>query len=117
MIIDPSQRVVIVSTSAGQSGITIPGKYCIDLVISDGITKSPELDEEGGPGLPCQILHTTRTSSAKRKRRKKRFSIIIRPRSTSQQLAPSTEPTRQLDSYQTTCSSNSTRDSSLKHIT
>lgn len=50
--IDPSQRVVIVSTSAGQSGITIPG---IDLVISDGITKSPELDEEGGPGLPLRF--------------------------------------------------------------
>lgn len=42
-------RTVIVSTSAGQSGLTIPG---VDRVISDGWTKSPELDDENAAGLP-----------------------------------------------------------------
>ena len=46
---DEHQRDVIVSTSAGQSGITIPG---VDLVITDGWTKSPELDDERVEGLP-----------------------------------------------------------------
>lgn len=39
---------VIASTSAGQSGITIPG---LSLVITDGRTKRSELDDEGSPGL------------------------------------------------------------------
>ncbi len=43
---------VIVSTSAGQSGITIPG---VDRVISDGWTKSPELDAENASGLPRRL--------------------------------------------------------------
>lgn len=45
----PGVHQVIVSTSAGQSGITIPG---VDRVISDGWTKSPELDDENASGLP-----------------------------------------------------------------
>lgn len=45
-------QTVIVSTSAGQSGLTIPGlKY----VISDGWTKSPELDDENSSGLPRRL--------------------------------------------------------------
>lgn len=42
------ERQVIVSTSAGQSGITIPG---LTLVISDGTTRRPDLDADGVPGL------------------------------------------------------------------
>ena len=49
MSLRPGEKAVIVSTSAGQSGITIPG---LRLVIASGITKSPELDNEGGEGLP-----------------------------------------------------------------
>lgn len=41
-------RQGIVSTSAGQSGITIPE---LTLVISDGTTRRPELNEDGVPGL------------------------------------------------------------------
>lgn len=49
-VTDPDgARTVIVSTSAGQSGLTIPG---VDRVISDGWTKSPELDDENAAGLP-----------------------------------------------------------------
>lgn len=44
----PNEHVVIASTSAGQSGITIPK---LSLVITDGRTKRPELDSEGTPGL------------------------------------------------------------------
>lgn len=46
---ESDQKTVIISTSAGQSGITIPG---VDTVISDGWTKSPELDGENASGLP-----------------------------------------------------------------
>jgi HrpA-like RNA helicase len=46
---ESDQKTIIVSTSAGQSGITIPG---VNTVISDGWTKSPELDGENTPGLP-----------------------------------------------------------------
>lgn len=42
------QRQIIVSTSAGQSGITIPG---LTLVISDGTTRRPDMDADGTPGL------------------------------------------------------------------
>lgn len=52
MDLGPGEKAVIVSTSAGQSGITIPG---LSLVIGSGITKSPELDEEGAPGLPARL--------------------------------------------------------------
>ncbi len=48
----PGVHQVIVSTSAGQSGITIPG---VDRVISDGWTKSPELDDENASGLPRRL--------------------------------------------------------------
>lgn len=46
---DDGVETVIISTSAGQSGLTIPG---VDRVISDGWTKSPELDGENASGLP-----------------------------------------------------------------
>lgn len=49
MKLKPGEKAVIVSTSAGQSGITIPG---LKLVIASGITKSPELDDENAEGLP-----------------------------------------------------------------
>lgn len=49
---DPDVHTVIISTSAGQSGITIPG---VDRVISDGWTKSPELDNENAAGLPRRL--------------------------------------------------------------
>lgn len=42
------ERLMIASSSAGQSGITIPG---VNLVISDGLARRPELDSEGAPGL------------------------------------------------------------------
>jgi HrpA-like RNA helicase len=42
------KQMVIASTSAGQSGITIPG---VSLVLTDGRTKRSELDNEGTPGL------------------------------------------------------------------
>lgn len=48
-----NERQVIVSTSAGQSGITIPG---LTLVITDGTTRRPDLNEDGVAGLfkqPC----------------------------------------------------------------
>ena len=48
----PGQHVVIISTSAGQSGLTISG---VDRVISDGWTKSPELDAENSSGLPRRL--------------------------------------------------------------
>ena len=48
----PGVHTVIVSTSAGQSGLTIPG---LDRVISDGWTKSPELDDENASGLPRRL--------------------------------------------------------------
>lgn len=48
----PGIHTVIVSTSAGQSGLTIAG---LDRVISDGWTKSPELDEENASGLPRRL--------------------------------------------------------------
>lgn len=41
-------RLVIVSSPAGNSGITIPGTQ---LVITDGTVNRAELDEEGSPGL------------------------------------------------------------------
>lgn len=44
----PGEHDVIASTSAGQSGITIPG---LSLVITDGRTKRSELDYEATPGL------------------------------------------------------------------
>ena len=47
----PGVHTVIISTSAGQSGLTIPG---VDRVISDGMTKSPELDDESAEGLPSR---------------------------------------------------------------
>lgn len=46
------QHTVIISTSAGQSGLTISG---VDRVISDGWTKSPELDAENSSGLPRRL--------------------------------------------------------------
>lgn len=45
-------HTVIVSTSAGMSGLTIPG---VDRVVSDGWTKSPELDAEYAEGLPRRL--------------------------------------------------------------
>lgn len=48
----PGVHTVIISTSAGQSGLTIPG---VDRVISDGKTKSPELDDENAAGLPSRL--------------------------------------------------------------
>ena len=45
------ESFVVVSTSAGQSGITIPE---VDLVLSNGLTKSKEIGEEGTEGLPPQ---------------------------------------------------------------
>ncbi len=47
-----SGKTVIISTSAGQSGLTIRG---VDRVISDGMTKSPELDDERASGLPSRL--------------------------------------------------------------
>lgn len=52
MNLQPGEKAIVVSTSAGQSGITIPG---VGLVVTNGITKSPELDEEGAPGLPARL--------------------------------------------------------------
>lgn len=52
MELDPGEKAIIVSTSAGQSGITIEG---LGLVITSGLTKSPELDQEGAPGLPPRL--------------------------------------------------------------
>lgn len=52
MELSPGEKAIIVSTSAGQSGITIPG---LGLVITSGLTKSPELDHEGAPGLPARL--------------------------------------------------------------
>lgn len=51
---DPAEgeRWVIVSTAAGQSGITIPG---VELVISNGLTRNKELDIEGQDGLPIRL--------------------------------------------------------------
>ena len=46
------ESFVIVSTSAGQSGITIPK---VDLVLSNGLTKSKEIGEEGAEGLPPRL--------------------------------------------------------------
>ena len=46
------ESFVIVSTSAGQSGITIPE---VDLVLSNGLTKSKEIGEEGAEGLPPRL--------------------------------------------------------------
>lgn len=43
-----NERQSIVSTNAGQSGITIPE---LTLVISDGMTRRPHLDPDGTPGL------------------------------------------------------------------
>lgn len=54
MQLAPGEKAVIVSTSAGQSGITVPG---VNLVITSGLTKSPELDNEYAPGLP--VRHCT----------------------------------------------------------
>ena len=51
MRLRPGEKAVIVSTSAGQSGITIPG---LGLVIASGITKTPELDHENAEGLPTR---------------------------------------------------------------
>lgn len=48
----PDEHTVIISTSAGQSGLTISG---VDRVISDGWTKSPELDAENSSGLPRRL--------------------------------------------------------------
>lgn len=48
----PDESIVIVSTSAGQSGITIPK---LDLVISNGLTKSKEIENEGAEGLPPRL--------------------------------------------------------------
>lgn len=48
----PGVHTVIISTSAGQSGLTIPS---VDRVISDGMTKSPELDDENAEGLPRRL--------------------------------------------------------------
>ena len=46
------ERAVVISTSAGQSGITIPG---VDTVILSGITRSPEIDDEQAGGLPIRL--------------------------------------------------------------
>lgn len=46
------ESFVIVSTSAGQSGITISE---VDLVLSNGLTKSKEIGEEGTEGLPPRL--------------------------------------------------------------
>jgi len=46
--IPADSRLVIVSSPAGMSGITIPG---VTLVISDGTINRQELDEDGVPGL------------------------------------------------------------------
>lgn len=47
------QRVVIVSTPVGMSGITIPDVSC---VITDGMIKRSELDENSAEGLRLQYL-------------------------------------------------------------
>lgn len=44
----PGQRLVIVATSAAQSGITIPG---LSLAIMDGTIRRQQLDEDGTQGL------------------------------------------------------------------
>lgn len=49
---EPGVHTVIISTSAGQSGLTISG---VDRVVSDGWTKSPELDAENASGLPRRL--------------------------------------------------------------
>lgn len=54
MRLPPGYKAVVVSTSAGQSGITIPG---VGLVVTSGLTKSPELDDEQASGLP--VRHCT----------------------------------------------------------
>lgn len=46
--LNSGERQVIISTSAGQSGITVPG---LTLVITDGTTRRPALDPDGTPGL------------------------------------------------------------------
>ena len=46
------ERAVVISTSAGQSGITISG---VDTVILSGITRSPEIDDEQAGGLPIRL--------------------------------------------------------------
>lgn len=46
-------RLVIVSSPAGMSGITIPG---VTLVVSDGTINRQELDEDGIPGLVRHYL-------------------------------------------------------------
>ena len=54
MKLNPGEKAIVVSTSAGQSGITIPG---VGLVVGSGITRSPELDGENAEGIP--IRHCT----------------------------------------------------------
>lgn len=51
--IPADSRLVIVSSPAGMSGITIPG---VTLVISDGTINRQELDEDGVPGLKRDYL-------------------------------------------------------------
>lgn len=51
--IPADSRLVIVSSPAGMSGITIPG---VTLVISDGTINREELDEDGVPGLARHYL-------------------------------------------------------------
>lgn len=52
MRLGEGERAVIISTAAGQSGITIPG---LDLVVLSGITRSPEIDDEKADGLPIRL--------------------------------------------------------------
>ena len=52
MQLKDGQRAVIISTSAGQSGITISG---LETVILSGITRSPEIDDERADGLPVRL--------------------------------------------------------------
>jgi len=47
------RRLVIVSSPAGMSGITIPG---VTLVVTDGTINRQELDEDGTPGLTRRYL-------------------------------------------------------------
>jgi HrpA-like RNA helicase len=47
------KRIVIVSSPAGMSGITIPG---VTMVVSDGTINRQELDDDGNPGLVRHYL-------------------------------------------------------------
>lgn len=50
--VSPGKRLVIVSTNAGQSGITLPG---VTMVIGDGEVRRSELDDDGSSGLARRL--------------------------------------------------------------